>query len=502
MRSFAQLFRGRDDVFGTYRLPDGAEVVEGEKLLGQGRTEKKKLTDKHWKEHLEGKNAIGIIPIMPGANDCWWFAIDVDRYGDPRQHYEFEKKIQKLGLPIVVFRSKSNGVHLYCFLTKPISAKIAMETMRKWTKLLGIGKCDMYPRQDTLRPGDDGNWINIPYFGETRKAIGLKGEDLSLDEFLQLAHSREISPADLGSTAEQASKAADAGEHPGAPPCIQTMMRDGLHTGRIDDGLFHVGVYMKKAFPDTWQEKLSEWNTEYCQPPAKFSDVARIIGSLEKKDYQYRCKVLEDICDKGVCKTREFGVGTGESDRVDFEVERLEKIDSDPPVWIVHVFGKQARLTTEELMMPEAFRKAILMKTNRMVAPMTRRAWEKYLTLLLERLEVHAAPDDISAHGQIIAIFRDWTTRMVPNAKTIADVLEARPFYMKEEKMLIWRGIDLLTQISRVNPSKINEKLVWSVMREEGAEVDLRRIEGKPYKLWKLRVADPWFPLPSSASAF
>jgi hypothetical protein len=501
VRSFAQLFRGRDDVLGTYKLPDG-EFEEGEKRLGRARTVRAAVTLEHYADHLAGKEAIGIVPIMPGGNDCWWFAIDVDRYDNADQHYDFEKKIQKLSLPLVVCRSKSDGSHLYCYLTKPAPAKLCIDTAKKWCKLLGLGKVEIFPKQEKIRREDEGNWINLPYFGDTRKAVGLSGEDLSLDEFLTLAHAREISPSDLNANVEQATKATDAGEHSGAPPCILTMFRDGIPEGGRDEKLFHIGVYLRKAFPDHWEERLSDINAEKCDPPLKFSEVARIISSLKNKEYHYKCKALQDICQKPLCQTREFGIGTGESDVIDFVIDRLQKIDSDPPVWIVHMWGKSAKFTTQQLRNPELFRDAIMDKFNRLPGAMTKRAWEKYLTMLLERVEVEAAPDDISAPGQIMQVFRDWTTRMVQHAKTIERLYESHPYYDTKTQTLYWRGSDLLAQISRVVPGKINEKVVWTVLRDEGAETDKRYVGKEQLRLWKLQVADPWFPLPTNASAF
>jgi hypothetical protein len=40
------------------------------------------------------------------------------------------------------------------------------------------------------------------------------------------------------------------------------------------------------------------------------------------------------------------------------------------------------------------------------------------------------------------------------------------------------------------------------VLREEGAETDRRHVDGKPVRLWKLRVAAPWFQLPTKEDAF
>ena len=111
-----------------------------------------------------------------------WGAIDVDLY----QHdYEpILKQIHKLKLPLIMFRSKSGGAHLYIFLSEPISATEIRDRLAEFASALGYGNCEIFPKQEEVivQRGDVGNFINLPYFNykyTMRYAITKSGHDIT-----------------------------------------------------------------------------------------------------------------------------------------------------------------------------------------------------------------------------------------------------------------------------------------------------------------------------------
>jgi hypothetical protein len=48
---------------------------------------------------------------------------------------------------------------------------------------------------------------------------------------------------------------------PGGPPCLQHLLsQGGIAEGGRNNGLFNLGVYLRKSDPENWQERLEEYN--------------------------------------------------------------------------------------------------------------------------------------------------------------------------------------------------------------------------------------------------
>ena len=96
----------------------------------------------------------------------------------------------------------------------------------------------------------------------------------------------------------------------GAPPCLQILFKDKISEGGRNNGLFNIGVYLRKAFPDSWETEIMTYNLMYLEPPLPLSEVTAVSKALSRKDYIYRCgdAPINAHCDKGLCMTRKFGV--------------------------------------------------------------------------------------------------------------------------------------------------------------------------------------------------
>jgi hypothetical protein len=78
MRSISDLFKGRDDVHGYYGLLSTKPTERG-KRTGKAATRRLPVTPELWQAHLEGRERLGIVPVLRDGT-CWWFCIDVDHY--------------------------------------------------------------------------------------------------------------------------------------------------------------------------------------------------------------------------------------------------------------------------------------------------------------------------------------------------------------------------------------------------------------------------------------
>ena len=496
MRRFASLYAGRTDCFGRYLVAGGRQ--DG-KQKGRGQTVHEPLTDEVFAAHLSGQIRLGVVPIRVDSSVSW-FAGDIDDYSV--NLLEIETKAQAAGFPLVVCRSKSGGAHLYCFIRGTAPATSAIKAMRSWLAVLGYPRSEVFPKQDTVTEESTGNWINLPYHNgddADNYAIGLTGEKLTLAEFEQMANARAITPAELetlaGVKAEKPKKA--RGEFADAPPCVAQMAVDKVTEGGRNTVLTHVGIFYRKSDPDNWQEKLIEWNALYIEPRLPTEEVRQIARSLAKDKYEYFCKQepMCSICQKDLCLTRKWGVGPqhGE-DYSDYDIDRIVKITSDPPIFYVIMNGDSIKMDPDTLFAGSKFRKRVWESTGRFVTPLKQIQHEKRLKAA--KMEIESAPQEVSDEGAILEIFRDWCEARVPNTPNINEVRRGNPYYDPDRKAVVFRSQDFINVYRRVKRFNAEDREVWASLRSSGCIRDNVRIEGEQTKCWLFPVEKPWFNVP------
>lgn len=189
----AGLFMGSATAHGRF-YPKPSDGETG-KIGGRSDTVREATTDEMWSNHIQGVLGLGIIPICDDSS-CHWGCIDIDIY--PLDFVPLLKRIKELNLPLTVCKSKSGGAHLFVFLNPPATARAVQTYLRGITATLGIAGVEVFPKQTTIliQRGDVGNWLNMPYFGNTRRGIILDPNgnvrELDLIDFLNLAYDNRI----------------------------------------------------------------------------------------------------------------------------------------------------------------------------------------------------------------------------------------------------------------------------------------------------------------------
>ena len=100
---------------------EGSDAGHGRTVLGRtsrttGKTEaesrviREPLTEDKIQAHIDGKVGVGAIPIN-ADNQCKFGALDIDTYD--LDIVQLNAKVQKMGLPLILCRSKSGGCLLY-----------------------------------------------------------------------------------------------------------------------------------------------------------------------------------------------------------------------------------------------------------------------------------------------------------------------------------------------------------------------------------------------------
>jgi hypothetical protein len=164
---FHSLFAGRQDAMGT----------------GAGPVERHKVTQQHYNQHLHGDSTgIGIFPMLD-TDEVNFAAIDLDE-----PNFELARTMQKL-IPGESFieRSRSGNAHIWVFFTTAAPAWAVRAVLKGATEAVGRRDVEIFPKQDSLREGMVGNYINLPYHGLARPILDSDDNVMAVEDFVQAA---------------------------------------------------------------------------------------------------------------------------------------------------------------------------------------------------------------------------------------------------------------------------------------------------------------------------
>lgn len=482
---FKAIFSGLDIAYGTYRIK--AERGDG-KQAGQATVVRKPPTDDLWVAHLDGvEPSLGIIPIR-ADNSCIWGCIDIDQY--PIDHKGLVEKLAQLKLPLIVCRSKSGGAHVFLFTKTPVPARDMQAYLKNAAALLGEAGREIFPKQSEILVdrGDTGNFLNLPYFAGdngTRYAFKADGSAASLDEFYEL-HAQYVQ--DAVPTPPEPPKVADAPIKDG-PPCLQALCAQGFPEGTRNNGLFNIGIYLKRVTAAGWEDKLIEHNFKFVAPPLPNNEVQLLIKQLHKKDYKYKCKdaPLNSFCNSGLCRTRKFGIGANGPDAP--QIASLSKYASEPPLWFLDVNGRRIELETESLFTQAAFQKACVEKLNVLPPSLRKTDWENMLNALLKEMveteQIAEASEDTSLTGRFMDLLEEFTTHM-QQAMDRDEIIMGRPWTDDEESKTYFRMKDLESHLKRNNFIGLTAPKIAARIRDLGGEPISLFLKGRTVRCWRI----------------
>lgn len=402
---------------------EGSDAAHGQTQIGtkrkNGKTEAKSfvvrepLTEAKIAEHLAGKSGVGAIPIR-SDNCCKFGAIDIDTY--PIDHALLVQKLDRFGIPMAVCRSKSGGAHLYMFFQEFYPASEVREYLIEISATLGHSGCEIFPKQDRILSdrGDVGNFINLPYFDAeqtTRYMVDPDGQDLSLESFLDWVEAHRMTLSDLSSLPTGTN--IEAFED--APPCVQTMLNNGFPEGTRNKGMFQTAIYLKKKFPDGWQQEMEAINQKHFNPPLPAIEVVQIQHQHEKKDYGWLCneEPFCSHCNKQVCKSRKFGIGRGGQGEDMPSISGLTILLSEPRLYFLDVDGNRLELSTEQLQIPLQFQRACMEQINFMPPTLKPADWQQIVNNLLRNASLIEVPEELTIAGQFKELLQIFCTSRI-----------------------------------------------------------------------------------------
>lgn len=483
-RRLLRLFAGSPEAHGTYR-PERTSALAGKvEIKSSARTIREPVTEAMWDEHLAGRTPLGIIPLR-GDDTVVWACGDVDEYNVV--HGKLAEDIRSYRLPLVVTRSKSGGAHVFLFLSAPTEPAVVQVWMRAQMARLGHGACEVFPKQARIlrERGDLGNWIVMPYFGQSQEAIRHTGTALTLAEFVREAERQLVDPAALvvapprhanGSGTDPDSPVGDG------PPCLQHLVAAGFPEGTRNRGLFALGIYCRKRWPAEWQQHLEEFNRSAMRPPLPAEEVVEVVRSLEKRDYQYSCQdvPLVNHCNAPLCRTRLHGIGGAGGDIP--TISGLSVLETDPPIWFIDIGEERLELSTDELITYRLFQKKCIEHLHQVWRSLKQDTWLRMLSDAMASVSRIEVSEETRPRGHFREMVEEFCTNRRRGTRP-EDLFSSRPWDSEEDKKYYFRMQDLESHIRRAGVQMSRSQLT-SRIRDLGGDKRFLNVKGKGVNTW------------------
>ena len=340
---FAQLFKGKSNTYVRNELPK-TKPQDGEKIKTKITNNEGKVDKDLLAHHLDGDFGVGICPVN-AEGKCYFGVLDIDYYKSKiKRVLSFIKEYQ---LPLLPFRSKSGGLHVYLMLTKSVSAKTMRETLNhisyyfSLVAVYGKGKVEVFPKQDKVE--GFGSSITLPYFNCENPytyLLDLDGNKVDFKEALDYIQHHFT-------TIEAVKEALEHLPYNDAPPCIQRALLSaeigGEDTGR-NNFLFSYAVYAKKKFGTGFEDYVHQIN-EAFEVPLESAIVDQICNSVKDNEYVYKCKDIpcNGFCNKTECRKREFGLGRDKGHFTGVDYGQLFRYMTAEPyyIWKLRLQGQE-----------------------------------------------------------------------------------------------------------------------------------------------------------------
>ena len=277
MDRYIEFFNGYRHAYGIadFEHPDAYIDSETGKKKPVYRWNFEELTDEVYESHIAGKLSIGIQPCTENS-EVKFGVIDID----PKDYDNFNKKdyidiIQQYELPLLPVQSKSGGLHLFLFMNIFTDSKTVKSFLTNLLSLFGLKQdTEIFPKQTQLSKDSEtgqlrpGQFINLPYYGDERKALNIDGTTFTLEQFMKVISSNLVTKERLNEITEEIENKSMEGvdeEFTEGPPCLAAISKianQDSFDGK-DRFMYNYHVMVKMKYPDNWQQKVMNAPVKY-----------------------------------------------------------------------------------------------------------------------------------------------------------------------------------------------------------------------------------------------
>lgn len=474
LTAFSQYFSGSTKSYGLW-IPgknENGEFIRGDfyddngKKLGENSHINGEANIGNYTAHLAGNMSLGIVPVnMDGESK--FGVIDVDIYRQPEKLAIILRAIEEFSLPFIPFRSKSNGLHLYTFMSTPAKSGAFKDHLSLWATVFGITRLtygrepEIFPKQRIIGASEKerGSYINLPYFGDSRHMVGPGNKNMPLQAALDTIKNK-------ATTLEQLIETYKNLPFNDGPPCLQSLyMLNDTPLGEMY--LFNFAAYFKSKNAETWKDEIHKVNARLDDPLEHNRVESQVIGAHEKTSYSYMCgeEPICARCNRAQCVLRPLGKESNLVSSLNYE--QLTQVLAQSPFYKWRINGKELVFYNEaELRGQEKFADQVMRYLH--VVPNKLVAW-KWLDILRTAfnnitIEEVDQQDDMSPGAMLMEnIWSFLYERPRASHKNQISKL-GRAYFDKESRMFYWRKKDLLNYLDSqgfnfFNPIQIQERI-------------------------------------------
>jgi hypothetical protein len=489
----------------------------------------------HYTDHLEGRKAIGIGPILDNGM-VWFCCLDVDKY--ELDYAEEMEKITKSGLPLVVYRTKSGGIRPALFFKEQVEAEIAYNTMKNISARLGYAPCEIFPKQVTALDKDDmPSWIFLPY-GPTHDkfsdqcCMNAYGNPMTLEDAIGFAEDHRISREELLALSAADGKVKSEARATGrkthgagkwqeeeteeltriatfcdGPDCLWHISKSGCQQGSQHNFLLNVAAFLKRKYPENWKDALKWVNFRILRPPGDPERITELIKSVASKTYEYTCKdePIVSHCNPYLCRMAKYGVGNDKAQAEHIEMG-LTIWNTEPRKYFVNIGNKRIWLTGKEMLGQNLYREKCLEYGVSFPDKMKQSDWDAIIRRAVDNATIVDPPEILRTNASEIDILHIYFSLHIPNgvrsggeeylAGKIGDLVRLK---VKEETIYFkWHGLARFVYGGvRLNGKELEALKMFIVNRgREYGKTELRDwfrcTLSLPFAVFDEAVVDKW----------
>lgn len=470
--------------------PEGVWNEAKKKLEVQCTLKNESVTIQHWLNHLDGVESIGLAPLLED-DTVYWGAIDIDEYNNNLDLVS--NSIWANNLPLVPCRSKSGKLHLYAFFSTPQDPR-EVRDMLKWVAVaLGCSdKVEVFPKQEKVSRLKFPSWINMPYFNGARRMVGERGEEVSLEEFIDQAKKVRNSLTVFKSHFEQF-QVGDFSETVNlmeGPMCVVTpLLLRYIPQGLRNHTMFAMGVYIKLLRQDQGFD-VSEFvhsANSIMEDPLTDTEIERtVIASHSKASPFYSCANLkEGFCNEGLCRRAVCGKNTKSSSNITYG--QLTQVLTDPPYYLWEIEGVHILFSSEkEILGQQKVRELCARYLRKVPEHAPEKQWQVILDKAFGSIAVRETTGLDEDFGDGARLMRG-ISRYLHHSRRADDedqVLSMkRVYHVKEEHKILFLGEGLWEYLTNIEKVTFNPSDLVIRLKAKGGTPQ-KREDG--YSLWSL----------------
>ena len=316
------------------------------------------ISPKIWKDHLDGKYRIGLRPELD--DECVWACIDID----PNDYKNYSKKktidiIANFNLPFIPVVSKSGGLHLFIFFTKPAKIDKVKLKLQKYNEQYFLAN-EIFPCNKT---------INMPYFNMNATmefAYNNQHTPVLVGQFIELVKAKAIDPEKFYNTTIEEYDVERDWKH--FPPCVQKLVQEGWSGGMRHQFLYNVCVLeMKKSQGINYSDLnviMQQRNKQIFSKPLPETEVSQMTKTIHKEGYGFQCppkhSEFAPICNYEVCKTRRLGRGDDTPSIID-KFTNITYVQDTKNTWFDFEYeGQRVTVTPDDMKDEKSWRVKLL----------------------------------------------------------------------------------------------------------------------------------------------